>query len=846
MSFLKAGHLFFSLAVAVFTLLVNATSIFAEFKIADGGRANCVIVRQAEATEEEAKAIDDLAKTLEEVTGAKFSIQKGGSSASAAIIVGRGKIAEAAFPEIDFGQLDAEQVVIKTKGQQLLLAGGNSTGTVNAIYKFLQDFVGCRWWMPWAKTIPRKSSLSVPEINLTEKPAFDMRMVGWFYALNDKEWQARNLLNECNCVGWVHTFYDLVPPEPNYKEYPEWFSLINGKRHANGGQLCLSNKELRNFVAKQVEKRIEENPNARSIAVSQMDWGGACECDNCRLLAQQYGGQSGALIDFLNEVVGVVKVKHPEAKIQTIAYNYTQSPPRGIKADEQIIVQYCPINLNHSAAWNDEGNALFNSQFNEWSSITKNLYVWDYPANLIYYPLPHPNWFLIGRNLRFFQEKGVKGIYEQGAFNSSNGEMGELRSWLYSRLMWNPNQDDNALLDEFLNGYYGEKSAPFIKQYLELMQGNNKDFLMIPFPDAGKAPFLKFDILSQAEELFIKAENASSNDAEKLWRVKRTHQSVQFAFLLRWNELQAEAQALNKPWIFNVPREEFARQWLENASAEGPPGWTKPAMLGETTRLNKTTIDRILNPPPPLAEVSESGAWLKGLFQCPTFLLWLALAPLIALAVFKFALKNEFERLGRVMSFLALFAFIAALGIYSWWVPYWTGKRLAILFAPLGISIFFGILALLTAQYRNGFRKLVTAQTLTIVIFAVGLGYWLKPFFIARYNGFNTALGSVSLNRVNLYTINLQGADLEGANLKNSYLKGSWLGFANLRRADLRNADLRYTTLNHTLMDYSDLRGADLREAGIAGPHFVGAKYNNLTQFPADFDPREYGAVFEE
>lgn len=846
MNFLKAGHLFFSLAVAVFTLSVNATSIFAEFKIADGGRANCVIVRQAEATEEEAKAIDDLAKTLEEVTGAKFSVQKEGSSTpTAAIIVGRGKIAEAAFPEIDFGQLETEQVVIKIKGQQLLLAGGSSTGTVNAIYKFLQDFVGCRWWTPWAKTIPRKSSLSVPEINLAEIPAFDMRMVGWTYALYDKEWQARNLINECNCVGWVHTFYDLVPPEPNYKEHPEWFSLVNGKR-AYGAQLCLSNKELRKFVAGQVEKKIEENPHARSIAVSQMDWGGACECDNCRRLVQQYGGQSGALIDFLNEIAGAVKVKHPKAKIQTVAYNYTQSPPQGIKVDEQIIVQYCPIDLNHAIGWNELGNEAFYREFNGWSETTQNLYVWDYPANLLYYPLPHPNWFLIGRDLRLFREKGVKGVYEQGAFNSSNGEMAELRSWLYSQLMWNPNQDDNALIDEFLNGYYGEKSAPFIKQYLELMQGNNKDFLLNPFPDAGKAPFLKFDILSQAEELFIKAENASSNDAEKLWRVKRAHQSVQFAFLLQWNELQAEARSLNKPWIFNVSREEYARQWLENVNAEGPTGWTKPVMLGETTRLNKTTVDRILNPPQPLAEVSESGAWLNGLFQCPTFLLWLALAPLIALAVFKFALKNEFEKLVRVMSFLALFAFIVSVGIYSWWVPFWTGKRLGFLFIPLGISIFFGILAILTAQYRNGFRKLITAQALTIIIFAIGLGYWLKPFFVARYNGFNTVLGNVSLSRVNLYTINLQGADLEGANLKNSYLKGSWLGFANLRHTDLRNADLRYTTLNRTLMDYSDLRGADLREAGIANISLDGAKYNHQTQFPADFDPTKYGAVFEE
>ena len=80
-----------------------------------------------------------------------------------------------------------------------------------------------------------------------------------------------------------------------------------------------------------------------------------------------------------------------------------------------------------------------------WSKICPRLYVWDYTTDFAHYVQPHPNWFVLGPNLRFFQQHNVRGVFEQGAYQSHGSEMAELRAWVLAQLLWNPKQDDRAL-----------------------------------------------------------------------------------------------------------------------------------------------------------------------------------------------------------------------------------------------------------------------------------------------------------------------------------------------------------------------------------------------------------------
>lgn len=130
---------------------------------------------------------------------------------------------------------------------------------------------------------------------------------------------------------------------------------------------------------------------------------------------------------------------------------------------------------------------------------------------------------------------------------------------------------------------------------------------------------------------------------------------------------------------------------------------------------------------------------------------------------------------------------------------------------------------------------------------------------------------AVRLNRANLSESNLTGVDLAGAilnqanfsnaNLTEANLLGTKsrntnftncdltlvelfltdLGGANLFQANLTRAKLSFANLAEADFTESNLCGTDLRCARIYRTVFCGAKYDDQTQFPDDFNPKKYG-----
>ena len=78
---------------------------------------------------------------------------------------------------------------------------------------------------------------------------------------------------------------------------------------------------------------------------------------------------------------------------------------------------------------------------------------------------PHPNWFTLDANLRFFAAHNVRGVFEQGAYQSHGSGMSELRAWVLAQLLWNPQRDGRSLVHEFLEGYYGSDAAKKLDTY---------------------------------------------------------------------------------------------------------------------------------------------------------------------------------------------------------------------------------------------------------------------------------------------------------------------------------------------------------------------------------------------
>lgn len=550
--------------VIVLLCLAGIEAANADETIADSGHARYVIVCDRNAIPAEQTAARELANYLHQITGADFSTEQASNGSPIpdhAILVGPGIAAQMLFPDVALNNLGPEELVMRTEGHRLLLAGGRPRGTLYAVYHFLQEECGVRWWTPWATNVPLHATLTIPALNQREKPAFEYREP-FEYAGFDPVWKARNGANGAAAgntaidaslggaviyKGFVHTSYPLVPPEKYFAVHPEWYSLIDGQRTHERAQLCLSNPNLRDFVVGRVKGWLRESPEASIVSVSQNDCAGACQCTNCRAIDEAEGGPSGSMITFVNYVADHIQADFPNVAVDTLAYQYTRKPPKTVRPRPNVIVRLCSIECNFRAPLDDPSNAAFRSDLQDWSQICHRLYVWDYVTDFADYFLPQPNWYALGPNLRLFQQNHVQGVFEEGAYQSNGAEMAELRAWLLAQLLWNPRQDDRALIREFLDGYYGASAAKPIRDYLNLMQDASKGYYLACYTHRD-APYLTFKVLARAEQLWQDAETAAASDPDNLARVKAGHLAVRYAFLRDWPALRKQCAQQNGTW----------------------------------------------------------------------------------------------------------------------------------------------------------------------------------------------------------------------------------------------------------------------------------------------------------
>ena len=521
--------------------------------LADSGKANAVILVADSASEAVRHAAADLASHLEQVTGATFERVRQPDPKRANIAVGPGAARSVTntFKSDDLGR---EGLVVRVVGgKDLVLAGGEPRGTLYAVFDFLERDIGCRWWTSKASTIPRHPTLTVPAgLNRRVIPPLEYRYSFWTDAF-DPDWAVRNKSNGPTRLdpargrfmshGGVHTFNRLVPPSTHFDKHPEWFSEVGGKRIRQHGQLCLTNEAMREELVKNLRERLRKQPEPPIYSVSQNDWAGYCTCAECQALAATYGGQSGAMVWFVNQVAETIENEFPEHTISTLAYQYTRKPPKGIRPRPNVVIQLCSIECSFAVPLTHERNARFRDDIVGWSNVADRLYIWDYVTNFRHHFMPHPNLRVLGPNVRFFAEHHAKGIFEQGAYTTLGAELAELRAWVLAKLLWDPGRDDKQLIREFCAGYYGP-AAEHILAYIELTHdsaGKHGEYAHCLPSYEYSFGFLDFATLTKAWYHMQAAERTVRDAPELLPRVQLAQLPVLYAFMWHWDALRTRA-----------------------------------------------------------------------------------------------------------------------------------------------------------------------------------------------------------------------------------------------------------------------------------------------------------------
>ena len=165
--------------IALLLLIAGGLAVADEpgMAIASKGKAVARIVVADDASAPEKYAASQLAEFFGQVTGAKFEVVAPAKAAKTAVIAVGPGAANAVAPDLKLDGLGPEGVVVETRPSCLVLTGavGAARGTPYAVFTFLEDVVGCRWWTRDASFIPRKASLEVGAMKVRYLPPLEYR-----------------------------------------------------------------------------------------------------------------------------------------------------------------------------------------------------------------------------------------------------------------------------------------------------------------------------------------------------------------------------------------------------------------------------------------------------------------------------------------------------------------------------------------------------------------------------------------------------------------------------------------------------------------------------------------------
>lgn len=469
----------------------------------------------------------------------------------------------------------------QTNTEYVNIVGGNGRGVFYGVVRFLEDFVGVRYF-----TYELEAYMDVPAalpetISIDYKPVFEYRYTSWYAMSKDPLFCLKSGMNGnhggiteelgghmsyASGLG-VHTLgvlSETTYPYPGYAPNP-----------------CLTDPEVFDTVLKNVRAALEKDPTVNIISISQTDKEEYCTCERCAAIDEEEGSPAGTLLRFVNAIAENIAEDYPNVIVDTLAYKYTRKAPLITKPRENVCVRLCSIECHFNHPLTTESCktcSAFREDIVAWNEICNNLYIWDYTTDFHYYISYFPNLHVLRENMQFYADHNVKGMFEQGNGQGLSGEFGELRAYLLAKLMMNPYMSEEEYythMDEFLAGYYGagwKNIRAYIDQLSILaIQGPGHTIYHQPFTGISST---LYRALEKAINKWWNAAEAEAGD--RLAYVQRSRLHWRYMELMlhpdaeKAAELIAEVEGMGMAWREGRYHVDISKSDLN----KGPGHWT--------------------------------------------------------------------------------------------------------------------------------------------------------------------------------------------------------------------------------------------------------------------------------
>lgn len=492
-----------------------------------GGSVALPVVISEKPTATESEAARELRETVAAMTGVSLPVVTG-TNATAGVFI-------RCDPSAGRGD---DGFTLAVRDRSRLEVTGGVRGVLYGVYELLERFGSVDWFSADFTLIPPADRFAVPlTLDETQRPAFRHRSTSLLFKTeaDDAYCSHRRFLMTSRDLperyggraatrfsGWLgncHTFKKLVPPDRYAKSHPEYYALVDGARMTSGAQLCLTNPDVVRIACDSVARQVRANPSIRYFGASQMDNQKRCQCERCAASDLKYGVRqadgkvaprpAGTILAFVNAIADAVRAVRKDAVVETLSYQYSQQAPVGIVPRDNVMICLCSIACDFGTPMEKSPypqDVRFCRDLGDWGRLTSNLFIWDYTVNFHGYLAPFLNFDSLQENIRLFRRHGATFVFEQGNSRGRLTWYGDLRRYLLSKLLWNPDADVAVLKDRFFRGCYGPAA--------ELVRRDFDAFDAIPLGRSAD----REDVVTIYESL-SKVRTAEALEASvKLWR----------------------------------------------------------------------------------------------------------------------------------------------------------------------------------------------------------------------------------------------------------------------------------------------------------------------------------------
>ncbi len=504
----------------IFILTILAFTVRADEWFFKDGKTAWKIYLPEKAGITEKYAAQELKTMLKKISGADFRIINGGKiPAQSAVVIGPS--GKAAPDKLDSFSIDT------SKGN-LYLKGNRPRATLYAVYSFLQNELGARWF--WigedGEYYKPLTKWRLPKLDRKETAAFQYRALTTVgnqrYPANGY-WLARNKLNYYakrreirDLTGMVKTpvgvsSHLISVPKSMFKDHPEWFSMVNGKRIPEGNAGCWSNPEFTRYIVEKLTT-LAKNSDAELMNVFPADITTRCQCPECT----RDPDPSSRWYNYYRKLQEEIHKTLPNLRFAGIAYMEYRPVPRA-EVKGMDFVMYCQSDRCYVHKFNDprcKRNADSLKELNRWMKKCR-MAIYGYHFDAFNCPMILPFWNILADEIRYYHRNGniafMKTEFPVGRPKRQKPEdmyhiTSRLAGYIYAQLVWNPNLSVDKIIDDWCDNVFGP-AAPEMASYYRRMardwehSGAHITYYTHP-PQGFAGKFVSNDLIKFAEKNF--------------------------------------------------------------------------------------------------------------------------------------------------------------------------------------------------------------------------------------------------------------------------------------------------------------------------------------------------------